>query len=66
MGCGTVVDYAYTLRAYSVSQATTYRVRGVHGSSVCPRNLLEFNYRDRVAKSASFCACTCYYATRLR
>ena len=39
---GTVVDFAYTSRAYSVSQA---RVRGVHSSSVRPRNLLEFNFR---------------------
>ena len=57
MGCGSVVDYAYTSRAHSVRQVTTYRARGVYSSSVRPQNLVEFNYRARVAKSASFCAC---------
>ena len=62
---GTVVDFAYTSRAYSVSQA---RARGVHSSSVRPRNLLEFNFRAIYSSEVCYDRCnlaaraTCYYA----
>ena len=46
-----VVDFAYTSRAYSVSQAGA---RGVHSSSVRPRNLLEFNYRAIYSSEVCF------------